>query len=111
MAPKNAKAAPADPVGGSHCAQLGGECGEPNKSAPGPQVIGTLEKNSRESIRVALDSYRGSDFLDIRIFANYGPDDLRPTRQGCTIRPALIPELRELLEAAEGEARRRGLLT
>jgi Transcriptional Coactivator p15 (PC4) len=74
-----------------------------------PFVIGSVQKNSRDTIRVAVDSYKGHTYLDVRIFANGGDDPPRATKQGVTIKLDKIAELRALLEEAEDAVHQRGL--
>ena len=75
-------------------------------------VIGELRKNSRERVRVALDHWQGHNLLDIRVTAQLskGTDIWTGTKKGVSVNVALIPALREALEAAEAQARATGLL-
>jgi len=84
-------------------------------SNPGSQrdqawVIATIVKNSRESLRVSLDRYREHDYIDLRLYADNGVEQV-PTRKGLTIRPDLRPALIEALQQAEMAARKAGLLS
>ena len=78
----------------------------------GPTIIATLEKNSRELVRIALDEYRGVPLVDVRVMAPaIDPTGLPiPTKKGIALRIELLPELVVALQAAEAEARRLGLL-
>lgn len=73
-----------------------------------PIIIGTVEKNSREKVRVAIDTYKGHTFLDIRVFVD-GDDGPQPTKKGLTIKVDRISDLRSLLEAAAIAAAQRGI--
>lgn len=65
------------------------------------RVVATLEKNSRESVVVALSTFNGHDLIDIRIFVD-GDDGPLPTRKGVSLRIGQLPELiRALNDAAE----------
>jgi len=77
-----------------------------------PDVIATFAKNSREILRVALDNYRGHDLVDLRVCAPLAEhaDTLIPTKSGVSLRVHLLPELIRGLQAAELEARARGVL-
>ena len=56
-------------------------------------LIAEMAKNRRERLRVAIDTYKGHEVVDIRAFVE-GPDGTpRPTRIGLTLRTALLPEL------------------
>jgi hypothetical protein len=51
-----------------------------------------IEKNKREQVRIGLNEYRGSEYIDIRTF--YLADDgYRPTSRGVTLPPRLFGEL------------------
>jgi len=72
-------------------------------------IVATVEKNSREAIRVALRSYRGRRFVDCRLYYD-DKGELRPTGKGFGIAAALLPDLRAALDAAETAARAEGLI-
>ena len=76
-----------------------------------PIVISVIPKNARESVLVAL-SYRGADLVDIRVLANlHDPSGGQvPTKKGVSLRIDRLPMLVSALQAAEAEARGRGLL-
>lgn len=74
-------------------------------------IIRSIYKNNREQIRVTLGTFRGLDVIDLRVFADKGPEaEPEPTLKGVCTSIERLPELREALEEAEVEARRRGLL-
>jgi len=77
-----------------------------------PTVIATLPKNRRETIRVALEAYRGIELVDVRVMAALDDDTglTVPTKKGISLRVEQLPALIEALQDAEAEARRRGLL-
>lgn len=113
METRTERAAPAQAGSGSRNAQLGGTSSAENKSTDGTAqvVVGRIAKNSRETIRVALDEYKGHRYCDVRVFVPGTTDgDERPTKAGLTVKLAAIPELVELLRVAHAEAVARGLL-
>lgn len=75
-----------------------------------PHVVSIIQKNARESVRVALDSYRGHNLVDLRIFVplTAHTDVLSPTPKGVSLNVALIPQLRDALAVAEIQARKLG---
>jgi hypothetical protein len=77
-----------------------------------PLVISVIPKNAHESVRVALDHYRGVDLVDIRVLASlHDPSGGQvPTKKGVSLKIQRLPELVAALQAAEAEARERGLL-
>lgn len=78
-----------------------------------PAAIATIPKNSREEVRVSLDTYQGHVLVDLRIYADFaaGPVASRaPTKKGLALDVTRLPELREAIVQAEAEARTRGLI-
>ena len=58
-----------------------------------------IEKNSRESIVVSETEYKGSKYVDVRIFYKDTNGSLKPTRKGVSIRPEKVSELLAALSA------------
>jgi Transcriptional Coactivator p15 (PC4) len=77
-----------------------------------PVVISIIAKNNRESVRIALDEFRGLNLIDIRVVAKLDDPSggLVPTKKGVSLKIERLPELVAALQAAEAEARERGLL-
>jgi hypothetical protein len=77
-------------------------------------LIATVPKNQREEVRVALDTFKGVDLRDVRVYANFDNDnddgERRPTKKGVSVKVDKIRALIDALELAEAEAQRRGLL-
>lgn len=73
-------------------------------------VIGAVRKNSRETLVVGLQNFRGHDLLGIRAFADDGRGGRIPTRAGLSIRLTLLDDVIALLTRARDEAKARGLL-
>jgi hypothetical protein len=70
-----------------------------------------VPKNSRETLRLSLDEYRGHQLLSARLW--FDPADggeLRPGREGWAIAIERLPEIVVELQRLEAEARRVGLL-
>ncbi len=68
------------------------------------KLIGVVERNGIQDIRVRLVELDGGTFVDVRVFTAVGPAERVPTKKGVTFRPALLPQLIELLQTAEREA-------
>ncbi len=65
-------------------------------------LIGEIEKNSLQKIRVASETYKGHDFIDIRVYyQNEDEDDYKPSKKGIAISPDKIEELIALLKKAQ----------
>jgi hypothetical protein len=77
-----------------------------------PTIISIIPKNSRESVRVALDEYRGINLVDIRVMVELNPETGLPvpTKKGVSLKIERLPDLLAALHDAEDEARKRGLL-
>jgi hypothetical protein len=73
------------------------------------QLVASIVKNARESLRVSINRYRDHDYIDLRLYADNGVEQV-PTRKGLTIRPDLPPAVIEALQKAEAAARKAGLL-
>ncbi len=65
-------------------------------------LIGELEKNSLQKIRVTSETYKGHDFIDIRVYyQEEAEDDYKPSKKGIAIAPDKIGELIALLKKAQ----------
>ncbi|MBN3848346.1 hypothetical protein G3N58_16125 [Paraburkholderia sp. Ac-20342] len=63
-------------------------------------MIGEIQKNSRERLRVTVGQYKGHEYVGIRIWF-VGPDgQYRPSRAGVTLKPSLMPQLMQALSVA-----------
>jgi|SRR6185312_7709112 len=108
----NERAAPARPGSGSKNTSLGGERKEHSQQHADvqPVFIGDLQKNQRERIRIQLRQYRGTDLCDVRVYYPSEDGSFLATGKGIAFKPALLPELINLLQKATREARVRGLI-
>ena len=70
------------------------------------RLLHTVEKNALEEVRICLTTYKGRDYLDLRVF--YGADDreMRPTKKGLTRNLDLVPELETVLQKLRACGRR-----
>lgn len=77
-----------------------------------PTVIAVLPKNRRESLRIALDQYQGSNLVDLRVVVELSETGglATPTRKGVALRVEMLSDLIEALGKAEAKARELGLL-
>lgn len=64
-------------------------------------IIGDIEKSSLETIRVAVEDYKGAKRLDIRIYYKDNNGELKPTRKGVPFRPEDIDKLVGLINEAK----------
>jgi len=66
-------------------------------------LLGEIERNKTEKIKVETREYKGKDFLSARIFYHADSGEWLPTKKGITIKPDQVKELIELLQKAPGE--------
>ncbi len=64
-------------------------------------LIGEIERNRTEKIRIELSNYRGKDFISVRIYFLADNGEWRPTKKGVTVRPDQLDELIGLLSQAK----------
>ena len=76
-------------------------------------LVATVAKNAAEEVRVSLSEFKGSQLIDLRIYAEFGAavGEKQATRKGIALKLAKLPELIEALQAARIKAERMGLLT
>lgn len=74
------------------------------------KAIATIEKNTREEIRVSLDDWRGYDLVSVRVFYRRKAGESLPTKKGITFDVKLLPEIIMALEAAHKAAVEEGCL-
>ena len=73
---------------------------------PGAEkLIGVVERNGIQDIRVRLVELDGGTFVDVRVYTAAGAVDRVPTKKGVTFKPALLPQLIEKLQTTEREAK------
>lgn len=73
-------------------------------------TVGSIPKNQREEIRVTISNFKGHDLVGARIWFKQG-EAFRPSSKGITVNVRVLPELIGLLEEAEKEATKMGLIS
>lgn len=57
-------------------------------------LVHEFERNSRETIRIHVQEFRGAVYLDLRMFyKDPSTGNLRPSPKGITVKPELYAEL------------------
>lgn len=74
------------------------------------QIIRDIPKNGRETIRVELVEFEGTQLVAARVWYVDG-DELRPTRKGLSLAIKHLPALVQALQQAERNAREAGILS
>ena len=64
-------------------------------------VLAELPRNDREVIRVAVSSFRGYRYADIRLWYRLTTDDDYRPGKGATVRPEMIPAVVDALNRAD----------
>lgn len=64
-------------------------------------LIGEIQKNSTEKIQVSTASYKGHDFIDIRVYYEDDTGEWRPTKKGIAIAPKKTDDLINLIKKAK----------
>jgi hypothetical protein len=73
-------------------------------------AIGTIPKNSREELRIALRTFKGYRRIDIRVHADNGKGERVPTAKGVTVRPDAAHLLIDALVKARDVSIAEGLI-
>lgn len=60
-------------------------------------LIGEIQKNSTEKIRVSLSEYKGYQFIDVRVYFEDDSGEWKPTKKGITVSKDNIEPLVKLL--------------
>ena len=63
-------------------------------------VIKSIEKNSRETIRVSVGTFKSYPLISVRVFAETSNGEATPTQKGLALRPDLVPQVIEALTEA-----------
>jgi hypothetical protein len=66
-------------------------------------IVATIQKNASEEVRVRLNEYRGSHFVDLRVFTSFkdGDPERKPTKKGVALNVSKLDELIEALQRAK----------
>lgn len=65
-----------------------------------------FQKNNRgEVVRITRDEYKGADLVNIRVWFTADDGELRPSKNGLTIRGDQITQMIEALQAVKAEGR------
>lgn len=64
-------------------------------------LIGEIQKNTTEKIRVSKESYKGHEFIDVRVYFEDDNGEWRPTKKGIAIAPEKVDDLIKLIKKAK----------
>lgn len=63
-------------------------------------TVAEIPKNSRETLRVTRQEFRGHQLVSMRVFFEDAHGEMRPGKQGLAVRLDLVPALLQALDAA-----------
>ncbi len=63
-------------------------------------VLAEIKKNEKERIRISVETYRGSQFVDCRVYWEDQEGEWRPSRKGIALSPDTIDLVIEALQKA-----------
>jgi hypothetical protein len=75
-----------------------------------PVTLAEWPRNSRETLRVRLDTFNGQTIIDCRSWWSDAAGELRPGKSGLTLAVRHLPDLADALAKALAHARNTGLL-
>ncbi len=67
------------------------------------KIIAELEKNQKEKIRVGIEEYRGTKFIDCRVYWEDEQGQWRPSKKGIALNRDCINLVIEALQKATKE--------
>ncbi|WP_380729521.1 transcriptional coactivator p15/PC4 family protein [Paenirhodobacter populi] len=62
--------------------------------------LGTIAKNSREEIRLTVETFKGMELVNIRVWYQDTAGEYRPGRNGIAFKLELLPEVQTALSKA-----------
>lgn len=69
-----------------------------------------VTKNTQETLRFQITEYKGQQYVDIRVYYRDDNDELRPSKKGLTISPAIWSEFKAGIECLDAELHTRKLI-
>lgn len=63
-------------------------------------LIGEIQKNLKERIRVSMEEYRGHKFIDLRVYFEAESGEWKPTKKGIALNSDSIDAVIEALQKA-----------
>lgn len=66
-------------------------------------ILGEIERNPTEVLRVSLENFKGRDYIDLRIYYQDDNGEWKPTKKGVTVAPDKIDSIIEFFTKAKDE--------
>ncbi len=70
-------------------------------------LIGKVQKNAQEEIRVYLQEYKGVDLIDLRVFWQNAEDEMVRAKKGISIPLYCVEDVLKILQKALKELKQR----
>ncbi len=64
-------------------------------------IIGEIQRNSMERIKVSVETYKDHTFIDLRTYFEDDQGEWRPTKKGITIQLDKIGDVIDLIKKAD----------
>jgi len=64
-------------------------------------VVGQVERNEAEVLRISTEEFKGRAYVDVRIYFADNEGEWKPTKKGVTINPDKVDQVIELLREAQ----------
>ncbi len=64
-------------------------------------IIGEIERNETEVVRIGVEEYKGRKYVDIRTYFENDAGEWKPTKKGVTVAPEKMDEFMELVRKAK----------
>jgi hypothetical protein len=64
-------------------------------------VIGQVERNETEVIRISTEEFKGRSYVDVRVYFEDSEGEWKPTKKGVAISPDKLDQVIQLLKEAQ----------
>lgn len=69
-----------------------------------------VTKNTQETIRFQISEFKGQQYVDIRVYYRDDSDELKPSKKGLSISPAIWSEFLKGIKRLDAELHTRKLI-
>jgi len=71
-------------------------------------ILGEIERNPTEVLRVSLENFKGRDYIDLRIYYQDDNGEWKPTKKGVTVAPDKLDDVIGFFNKAKEELTKKG---
>ena len=71
---------------------------EQNNNDSSEEILSTFDRNEREKVKVRKTTFKGKEYLDIRVYITNQEGEEIPTKKGINLPYELVPELQNSLK-------------